>query len=127
MFLTGLAIMIPIVLLVGFPDLAPSREQGHQNELNAASCWPGSSVMVSLLVRCHTAFATDLGASRLRFKTVSLARSPYYIIAIINAIYSPYMLNSPETHLKGKAAYPAVFFSVGLFIWVWSACPKPKM
>ncbi|KAM0227404.1 hypothetical protein ACHAPO_011590 [Fusarium lateritium] len=70
--------------------------------------------------------AANVGASNLRVKTISLARNTYYFLSIINVIVAPYLLNSQEANLKGKAAFPAAGLTIMLLVWTYFRLPEVK-
>ena len=70
--------------------------------------------------------ASEVGSANLRQKTISLARSTYYVTLIVNSIVAPYMLNPTKGNLKGKAAFPAAAFLIGCLIWGYFRLPETR-
>lgn len=62
----------------------------------------------------------------MRLKTISLARTTYYVLNIINTVVAPYMLNPKEGNLKGKAAFLPGGLAVCMIIWTWFRLPETK-
>lgn len=77
-------------------------------------CRPGASIGP-----VPYGIAANVGATNIRVKTISLGRNTYYFLSIINTIASPYLLNPQEGNLKGKAAFPAVAFTLLLIVWAF--------
>lgn len=69
---------------------------------------------------------SEISSTRLRAKTVCLARNSYYIASNVAGIITPYMLNPTSGDLKGKTA---VFWggSAALyFLWAYFRLPETK-
>ena len=70
--------------------------------------------------------AVVIGSTKLRMKTIALARNSYYVLAIVNSVVAPYMLNASEANMKGKAAFPAAGMTLGLIAWTYFRLPEAK-
>ena len=123
-YVNGLAILTVILLIVGFISI-PSQTA-------ATSTATGSMLMIyaffydiSIGPVCYSLVA-EVPTTRLRIKTVVLARNVYNVIAIINNVIIPYMLNPEEWNWAGKAG----FFWGGLcalcLVWAYFRVPEPK-
>ena len=66
---------------------------------------------------CYSLVA-EIGSTRLRAKTVILARNLYNVGGLVINIVNPYMLNSTAWNLKAKTGY--VWFVTGIIGIVWS-------
>lgn len=121
--LGGLGVMIVVLLTIGFDSLAKSR---------SASFATGSLLLVYVLFYDITigsvaySIVAEIPSSRLRTKTIVLARSLYNIQGIVNGVITPYMLNPDAWNWKGKAE----FFWAGMaslcFMWTYFRLPEPK-
>lgn len=69
---------------------------------------------------CYSLVA-EIGSTRLRAKTVILARNLYNIGGLVINIVNPYMLNSTAWNLAAKSGY--VWFVTGIFGTVWGESP----
>tara|TARA_R110002060_G_scaffold29526_3_gene39923 strand:+ start:3618 stop:5231 length:1614 start_codon:yes stop_codon:yes gene_type:complete len=124
MYLTGLSILAPIMWAVGLSDFAPST---------SALRWAQSSLLLVWFATYGVslgpvpyAVATEVSASRLRIKTIAMARNSTYFIQILNIVVAPYMLNPQKGNLKGKAALPAAFMSTCLLVWAFFRLPETR-
>lgn len=74
---------------------------------------------------CYS-LVSELSSTRLRAKTIVLARNLYNILSIINGIIIPYMLNPHEWNWRGRVG----FFWAGLcalcVVWAFFRLPEPK-
>ncbi|KFY37745.1 hypothetical protein V495_07004 [Pseudogymnoascus sp. VKM F-4514 (FW-929)] len=123
-FLCGLTVMTAIMFIVGFLALAPST---------GAIAW---AQCVLLLVWFGTyglsvgpipfVIASEISSSRLRSKTLGLARNSCYIMVIVTAVVAPYMLNPAQGNLKGIAAFPAAAMSLCCLVWAYFRLPEAK-
>lgn len=122
-YLAGLSSMVLTLLAVGFAGIA--------NTKGAAFAIGGLLLLFTLCYDitvgsvCYS-IVTEIPSSRLRTKTVVLARSLYNVQGIINGVITPYMVNSSAWNWKGKTG----FFWAGLgFIcltWTYFRLPEPK-
>lgn len=116
--------MAPLMFAVGFMALAPSTP---------SLLWAQSAMLLiwffaySLTVGpIPYAIAAEVGASRLRVKTIALGRNTYYFFSIINSVCSPYMLNATKGNLKGKAAFPGAVCALLMLAWAYFRLPETK-
>ncbi|KAK2762435.1 MFS maltose permease [Colletotrichum kahawae] len=127
MYLGGLIAMFPVMSLVGFLDLATNTPSG--DNVRWAQC---AMLLVWFFIYGASigpvpyGIAANVGATSIRVKTISLGRNTYYFLSIINTIASPYLLNPQEGNLKGKAAFPAVAFTLMLIVWAFFRLPEIK-
>jgi len=68
----------------------------------------------------------EIGATRLRTKTVVLGRSTYYIGNIVGGVLEPYMINPTHWNLKGKTAFFWGTASLITTIWAYFRLPETK-
>ncbi|BEI86280.1 hypothetical protein CcaverHIS002_0605670 [Cutaneotrichosporon cavernicola] len=70
--------------------------------------------------------ASEVGSAQLRAKTIAVARGMQYLITIANTVVAPYVLNSDQANLKGKAAFIPAGFTVVLIVWSYFRLPETK-
>lgn len=124
-YLYGLSVMTTLMFLIGFLALAPSS--------NNSVAW-AQSIFLLLWVFFYDftigpigyAIYSETSATRLRVKTIGIARNTYNIVSIINGIAGPYMLNPTEGNWKGKAGFLAGGLSLACFIWTYFRLPECK-
>lgn len=123
LYLSGLAALFVILLVLGFLGLAPDR--------NAASLATGSILLVWALIYqltvgtvCYSLVA-ELSTRRLQIKTVVLGRILYNIVGIVAGVITPYMLN-PTAWDWGN--YAGFFWAGSCFlclIYTYFRVPEP--
>lgn len=129
LYIWGLVLMLALLLSVGFAGIADRMANGE----NAAARWAiGSLLLVYTLVYgvtvgpvCYS-LVTDIPSTRLKIKSVVLARNFYNIAHIINNIIMPKMLLPSEWNW---GAYSGFFWAgaCGLIVvWCYFRLPEPK-
>lgn len=144
-YLSGLVLMLPVMWIIAFLEFAPDAAS------NSAIRWTQSAILMiwffiygmhiyqqhssgqsndfipgSTIGPIPYAIASEVSATELRSKTISLGRNVYYILSIVNSAISPYMLNPSRWDLKGKAAFPAAIFTILMVIWTYFRLPETK-
>lgn len=122
-FFGGLVINCCVLLIVG--GLSFSKSSG-------ASWGIGSLLLVFTYVYdatigpiCYCVVA-EMPTSRLRTKTIILARNLYNVAGIVVAIITPYMLNPTAWNWKAKAGFFWAGFALVAIAWSWFEFPETK-
>lgn len=125
LYLYGLYGLNLLLLLIGLISLAPSKLKGPKFAM-------GSVLMVYIFIYDMTvgpvtyAIVSEVSATRLRAKSVVIARNAYNITGIINNIISPRMLNPAAWNWGPKSA----FFWFGIcslcIMWTFWRLPESK-
>ncbi len=124
-YLFGLTTMCITLFTVGCVSLAPQTSKGP-------SFATGSLLLVFTLCYDITvgtvayAIVTEMPSTRLRTKTIVLARNLYNVQGTINGVITPYMLNPSAWNWKGKAG----FFWAGTcflcLVWAFFRLPEGR-
>lgn len=124
-YVSGLAILTVIMLLIGFVSLAPSS--------NTAAIWAQAGLILAWifffdLTIGPVAFtvASETSSTRLRGKSLSIGRGAETILAIVAQTINPYMLNPGEGNWKGKTAFFWGGMSFLCFLWGYYRLPECK-
>lgn len=72
------------------------------------------------------AIPAEVSSTRLRSKTISLARNSYYIVQIIANVIEPYMINPTEWNWKGKTGFFWFVTAFFTFVWAYFRLPETK-
>ncbi|CAN6642496.1 maltose permease Mal31p [Trichomonascus vanleenenianus] len=124
-YISGLFCILILFLVMGFISLAPAS--------NSGAPW-GIAAVVLLVVFIYDStlgpvtysLISEISSTRLRGKTIALARNLFNLWAIVNSIIYPYMMNTTAGDWKGKIG----FFQAGLcalcFAWAFFRLPEPK-
>ncbi|KAK6345779.1 hypothetical protein TWF718_007685 [Orbilia javanica] len=124
LYIAGLVILDSCLFTIGFIALGPSKP---------ATQWATGAMLlaytffydVTVGPVCYS-LVSEISSTRLRAKTVVLARSLYNIFSIVNGVIIPHMLNPTAWNWKGKAGFfwgAVCFFCI---IWCYFRLPEPK-
>lgn len=125
LYLWGLVILFTLLLIIGC--------LGIVDQSNTAVQWAiGSMLLVFTFVYdasvgpvCYSLVA-ELSSSRLRQKTVVIARNVYNVGGIVNNVLTPKMLNPSSWNWGAKSG----FFWAGMcflcILWTYFRLPEPK-
>ena len=123
LYVNGLALLTLLLLLIGLVSISSSKGAG----------WGiGSLLLVYTFTYditvgpvCYSLVA-EMPSTRLKTKSIVLARNVYNVFGIVNGVITPYMLNPTAWNWKGKSG----FFWAGLcflcLVWTYFRLPEPK-
>jgi len=123
LYVNGLAVMTLLLLLIGLISISNSK---------GAAWGIGSLLLVYTFTYditvgpvCYSLVA-EIPSTRLKTKSIVLARNVYNVMGIVNGVIVPYMLNPTAWNWKGKAG----FFWAGMcalcLLWTYFRLPEPK-
>jgi SP family general alpha glucoside:H+ symporter-like MFS transporter len=123
-YLWGLVWMGTMMFLIGFISLAPGT---------SAAGYASSAIFLSWFC-CYEltigpgAFiiASEVSATRLRAKTIGLARNSWNLANLVNYLVSPYILNPTNGNWKGKAGFLAGGLCILSWTWTFLRLPETK-
>lgn len=126
-FLFGFAVLVSALYIIAILACVPNATTSLGIQYTQATLcliWLGVySLTVGPIV--YTIVA-EIGATRLRTKTVVLGRSTYYVGNIIGGVMEPYMMNPTQWNWKGKTAFFWGTLSLLTTIWAWFRLPETK-
>ena len=70
------------------------------------------------------ALPAEVGSTRLRQKTICLARNAYYIMSVISNVVQPYFMNPTELNLKGYTGF--IWGSTAFIVFTWAFFRLPE-
>jgi len=123
LYIAGLSVSLIILLITGIV--------GTFKETKATSWAIGSLVIILTFVYDFTigpvcyVLVAEIPSSRLRVKTVVIARVAYNIVGIITNVITPRMLNPSAWDLRAKACYVFVGTTLACLVWCWFRLPEP--
>lgn len=129
LYVVGLSCLFAFLMIVGFISLAPKDANGK----NIAASWAIGSILLIYTAFYNTtvgpvcySLVSEMPSTRLRSKTVVMARNLYNVFSIVNGVVIPFMLNPTEWNWAGKAG----FFWGGLCFcsatWAFFRIPEPR-
>lgn len=72
------------------------------------------------------AIPSEIGSTRLRQKTICLARNAYYVVSIISQVIQPYFMNPSELNLRGYTGFIWGATAFVVFVWAYFRLPESK-
>lgn len=124
LYVGGLFILAIVLFVIGFVSIAPSTP--------AISWATGSMLLVYTFIYDSSigpvcfALVSEIPSSRLRTKTVVLARNVYNILNLVTGIIIPYMLNVDAWNWRGKSGFFWGALCVCCLTWSFFRLPEPK-
>jgi SP family general alpha glucoside:H+ symporter-like MFS transporter len=125
LYLVGLAIMFTILITVGF--------MGIPNDGPAVLGWISGGLLMLFVFTyditvgpvCYC-LVSEIPSTRLRIKSVVIARNCYNIASIVANFLNPPILNPTAWNLKGKGGFVWCGFCFLSFVWSYFRLPEPK-
>lgn len=125
LYLVGLTCLDIILLIIGFVGIAPAT--------NTAAPWVVGSLLIIYTLTydstvgpvCYCLVA-EISSTRLRSKTIVLARNLYNIIGIFNNIITPRMINPTAWDWRAKAGFFWAGFCTLSLLWTYFRLSEPK-
>lgn len=124
LYINGLVILIVISFVMGFLGLASG---------NIRADWAaGSLVLVNYALYSVTvgsvcyALVPEIASSRLRIKTVVLARNLYNVLGLINGVLVPHMTSKTAWNWGAKAAFFYGGLQILALVWAFYRLPETK-
>lgn len=68
----------------------------------------------------------EISSTRLRSKSISLARNAYNVANVFSSTVAPYTLNPTAGDWKGKTAFLAAGFTIVILIWAYFRLPESR-
>ncbi|KAL4816953.1 general substrate transporter [Aspergillus spinulosporus] len=122
LYLVGLATSMALLAITGGISFMP--------QTNAQAWAVGTLILVLTFVYdlsigplCYVLIA-EIPSTRLRVKTVVLARIAYNVAALVTNIITPRMLNPTAWNWRGKSCFFFLGFSAICFVWCYWRLPE---
>lgn len=123
-YIWGIVWMGAMMFLIGFIALAPQTPAvGYASSalfLSWFCCYEMTVGPIAYIV------VGEVSATRLRAKTVGLARNAYNVSGLINYFVAPYILNPTKGNWKGKTGFLAGGLNILCLIWAYFRLPETK-
>lgn len=125
LYLVGLAGMIAFLVVIGGLGFISVSTSGAQWAIGALLLVYTALYDATIGPVCYT-IVGEISSTRLRAKTVVIARIAYVVIGIVNAIIMPYFLNSAKLNWGAKTGLFWGGFASLCFIWTFFRLPEAK-
>jgi SP family general alpha glucoside:H+ symporter-like MFS transporter len=124
-YLTGMAAMCTMLFLIGFLNIAATGTGPILNTQAALTLLWTFTFQLSV-GQLGWALPAEMGSTRLRQKTIVLARNSYYIAAAAARTLEPYFLNPLQWNLKGYTGFVWGGTALLTLIWAYFRLPETK-
>ncbi|CAH0028767.1 unnamed protein product [Clonostachys rhizophaga] len=122
-YMMGITANVTLLLCIGFASLSSTDGAMWAQSVLLIS-WPFfTSITVGSVA---FSIVSEVGSTRLRAKTIALARNTFNGLNIIWGASMPYLFNPKEANLKGKAAFIFAFTGSFCFVYVFFRLPELK-
>ncbi|KAK9311298.1 general substrate transporter [Lipomyces starkeyi] len=127
LYLTGMSIMFVLLIIIGGIAVSPAASASK------GGSWAiGSMLLIFTLIYdctvgpvCYSLVA-EIPSTRLRSKSIVIARNVYNVGGIVNNIITPYMLNPSAWNWRAKTAFFWAGVNALLIVWTFFRLPEPK-
>ncbi len=124
LYIWGLAIMLTILLMVGFLGIpGPSEAIAYASGTLLMIFTFTYGITVGPVCYC---LVTEIPSTRLRIKTVAIARNAYNVLSIAANYLNNPILNPTAWNLRGKGGFVWAPFTLVSLIWAYYRLPEPK-
>jgi SP family general alpha glucoside:H+ symporter-like MFS transporter len=121
-YLWGMFTMAAILFTIGFLNTHTTDNNIGMSQAVLTLVW--TFVFQLSVGQLGWALPAEMGSTRLRQKTICLARNAYYIVSVISQVLQPYFMNPTEWNLKG---YTGFFWgSTALLVGIWAFFRLPE-
>ncbi|KAK9482505.1 general substrate transporter [Lipomyces starkeyi] len=123
-YLWGMATMCVILLLIGILNVRTTSNGVATTQAVLTLVW--TFVYQLTVGQLGWALPAEIGSTRLRQRTVCVARNTYYIVSVIAGALEPYFMNPTQWNLKGYTAFIWSGTALLTFIWAYFKLPETK-
>ncbi|KAF8864909.1 sugar transporter [Acephala macrosclerotiorum] len=123
-YLYGMISLTTILLLIGILNVKTNIKSVATAQASLTLIW--TFIFQLSVGQLGWAIPAEIGSTRLRQKTVCLARNAYYIVNVVANVLEPYFMNPTEWNLKG---YTGIFWGGLAFctaVWAFFRLPETK-
>lgn len=122
-FLSGMAGLTTLLLLIGIMDVVPT---GAAKWVQASCSVIYAFVYFATVGAMAFAVLGETCSVALKAKTMALATATQAVMGVIMSVAIPYMVNPDEANLKGKVGF--IFGGLGMLglMWSWAYVPELK-
>ncbi|KAH7139942.1 general substrate transporter [Dactylonectria estremocensis] len=121
-YVTGMFVMFVILFIIGGLNARTDNDKIGMAQAVLTLVW--TFVFQLSAGQLGWALPAELSSTRLRQKTICLARNAYAIVGIIAGVLQPYFMNPTKWNLKGYTGF--VWGSTAFLVFVWAYFRLPE-
>lgn len=122
LYLWGIWASVAILFAIGLLNIRTSRHSIGMAQAVLTLVW--TFVFQLTIGQLGWALPAEMGSTRLRQKTIVLARNSYYIVSTVASVLEPYFMNPTEWNLKGYTGF--VWGGTALVTAIWAVFRLPE-
>ena len=123
-YLTGLFVMTVILFVIGILNV---RTHDHAVGMTQATLTLVWTLVLQLSVgQLGWSLPAEVGSTRLRQKTIVLARNAYYIVYAVSSVLQQYFMNPTAWNLRGYTGFVWGSTAFLTFVWAFFRLPETK-
>jgi SP family general alpha glucoside:H+ symporter-like MFS transporter len=123
-YLGGIATMTATLFTIGFLNTHTNKHSIGLTQAVLTLFW---TFTFQLSVgQLGWALPAEMGSTRLRQKTIVLARNAYYIVSVISQVLEPYFMNPSEWNARGYTGFFWGGTALITTIWAYFRLPETK-
>lgn len=122
MYIVGMATETVVLYLIGILNSRTSSNSVAMAQAVLTLVW--TFIFQLSIGQLGWAIPAEVGSTRLRQKTICLARNSYYIVSVISQVLQPYFMNPTEWNLRGYTGF--VWGSTALLMTIWAFFRLPE-
>ncbi|BEJ10579.1 hypothetical protein CspHIS471_0100010 [Cutaneotrichosporon sp. HIS471] len=123
-YLWGMFTMSMILFVIGILNVWTQKSSVGMTQAVLTLAW--TFVFQLSAGQLGWALPAEVGSTRLRQKTVCLARNAYYIVSVISGVLQPYFMNPTQWNLKGYTGFIWGGTAFITFVWLFFNLPETK-
>jgi len=123
-YISGMAAMTIFLFLIGFLNIKKGSDEIVITQAALTLVWTFTFQLSA--GQLGWALPAEMGSTRLRQKTICLARDSYYIVNFTARTLEPYFLNPREWNLKGYTGFVWGGTALLTLIWAYFRLPETK-
>lgn len=123
-YVAGMFGMATILFVIGILNVWTDRRSVALTQASLTLVWTFTFQLSA--GQLGWALPAEIGSTRLRQKTVCLARNAYYLVSVIAGVLSPYFMNPTAWNLRGYTGFVWGSTAFCTFVWAYFRLPETK-
>ncbi|KAH8654877.1 general substrate transporter [Ilyonectria robusta] len=123
-YLLGMAVMIMALMAIGILQVWGDRPSVGYAQ--SALCLFWTFAFQLSVGQLGWALPAEVGSTRLRQKTICLARNAYYIVNVVSGVLQSYFINPTAWNLSGYTGFFWGGTSIVVLVWAFFRLPETK-
>lgn len=121
----GMFAMATVLVVIGILNVWTTRTAVGFTQAGLAIFW---NLLFNMTVgQLGWAIPAEIGSTRLRQKTICVARSAYYLVNIVAGVLEPYFMNPTAWNASGYTGFFWGGTAYAVFIWAYFCLPESKV